>query len=82
MSDVGDELWAWQVQEQPDVWSLVGAMIPDLAAPGVVTHTPLIGRNRDIVENKMGALARAHAEKTGQTLRLAHFKIVPQDSSA
>lgn len=73
MSDIGDELWAWQCLEQPDVWSLVGAMIPDLAKPGIVTHTPLIGRNHDIVKNKMGPLARQHGERTGQTIRLAHF---------
>jgi hypothetical protein len=75
MSDIGDELWAWQCQEQPDVWSLVGVMIPGLAKPGVLTHTPLIGRNRDIVEQKMEPWARRHAERTGQPLRLAHFTL-------
>lgn len=82
MSDMGDELFAWQVKEQPDVWSMVGAMIPDLARPGVVTHTPLIGRNRDLVVNKMGPYARSHAEKTGQELRFAHFKLVSESDSA
>lgn len=79
---MGDELFAWQCLEQPDVWSLVGAMIPDIATPGVVTHTPLIGRNRDLVKNKMGPLARQHAEKTGQKLRFAHFKLVSEGDSA
>jgi hypothetical protein len=74
MSDVGDELWAWQVQEQPDVWSLVGGMICD-PTTGTDMHTPLIHRSRRVVD-LMEPIARHHAEKTGLTLRLAHFKIV------
>lgn len=69
MSDVGDDLWGWQVEEQPDVWSLVGAYLPALGS-----HSPLIHRSRDIVE-MMEPLARNHAEQTGQPLRLAHFTL-------
>lgn len=75
MSANGDELWAWQVEEKPDMWSMVGALLPDPLGSGALTHTPLLGRDRDIVENKMGPFARRHAESTGQALRLAHFKL-------
>jgi hypothetical protein len=69
VTTMGDELWAWQVEEQPDVWSLVGAYLPALGS-----HSPLIHRNRDIAQ-KMEPLARSHAEQTGQPLRLAHFTL-------
>ena len=78
---VGDELWAWQVQEPSGGWSLVGAMIGD-PDTGEGMHTPLIHRNQEVVEKFMEPLARSHAEATGQKLRLAHFILVPRDISA
>lgn len=65
---IGNDLWAWQVEEQPDVWSAVGAIIP-----GTGLHSPLIHRNREVAEKVMKPVAEAHAAKTGLPLRLAHF---------
>ena len=64
----GDTLYAWQVQEPDGKWSLVGALIPSLG-----THSPLIHRSLDIVRDNFGPLAREHADRTGQRLRLARF---------
>jgi hypothetical protein len=65
----GDSLYAWQVQESDGRWSMVGALVPQTG-----THQPLIHRRLDIVE-RFGPLARAHAEGTGQPLRLARFDL-------
>lgn len=65
---MGDELWAWQVEEQPDVWSLVGMLVGGV-------HMPLVHRSREVVERQMEPWARKHAEQTGQPLRLAHFTL-------
>jgi hypothetical protein len=63
----GDELYAWQVQERDGRWSMVGALIP---ATG--THSPLVARSFRIAQH-FEPLAREHAVKTGQKLRLAKF---------
>jgi hypothetical protein len=65
----GDALYAWQVQEYDGRWSMVGALIPETG-----THSPLIHRELMIVR-RMEGLARAHAEGTGQPLRLVKFTV-------
>lgn len=69
---IGDELWAWQVEEQPDVWGMVGAMLP--GPEGMGMHTPLIHRSRETVD-KMKPMADKHATATGLPLRLARFTL-------
>jgi hypothetical protein len=63
----GDTLYGWQVQEPDGRWSLVGALITE-----TMTHAPLIHRDLGIAR-RLGGHARAHAEATGQKLRLGKF---------
>lgn len=72
----GNEIYVWQVQEPTGDWSMVGAMIPPDAGPGLPTavHTVLIHRDRTVAE-QLRPLAQMHAADTGQPLRLARFTV-------
>lgn len=74
MSDLGSEMWAWQAEEQPDVWTLIGAMLGD-PETGQTTHTPMVTRRRDIAEGQMRVIAEVHATNTNLPIRLAHFRL-------
>jgi hypothetical protein len=63
----GDTLYAWQVEEPDGRWSMVGALIPETGI-----NTPLIHRSYQIIKS-FEQLARNHAERTSQPLRLARF---------
>jgi hypothetical protein len=63
----GSTLYAWQVQEPDGRWSMVGALVPELG-----THTPLVHRKMAVVR-RFEQLAREHAVRTNQKLRLAKF---------
>lgn len=67
---VGDQLYAWQVQESDGRWSMVGAVLPNMTWG----HVPLIHRDLGVVR-RMRELAENHAEQTGQPLRLVKFEI-------
>jgi hypothetical protein len=69
----GNELYCWQVQEPGGEWSMVGRLMAN-PATGTAFHTPLIHRNRDVV-NQMRPLAEAHAAATNQPLRLSRFTL-------
>jgi hypothetical protein len=64
----GDTLWAWQVQEPDDQWSLILTLIPGVGS-AVLVH-----RRLDII-GKMRPLAEGHSKATGQPLRLARFAL-------
>lgn len=64
---IGDEYYAWQVRDEYDEWTTVGALVEG-------THVPLMVRHLDLVE-KVRYLAERHSLSTGQPLRLAHFTL-------
>ena len=65
---IGDELFAWQVQEPDGRWSMVAAGIDS------DTQMPLIHRSLDIME-RFRPIAELHARTTNQPLRLAKFSL-------
>lgn len=68
MTDVGDNLYAWQVQEPDGQWSMVMSMVPG------VGQAVLIHRRLDIM-GQMRPLAEGHSQATGQPLRLVRFTL-------
>lgn len=65
---IGDELFAWQVQEPDGRWSMVAAGIDSDA------QMPLIHRSLEIME-RLRPFAELHAKMTDQPLRLAKFEL-------
>lgn len=66
---MGDELYAWQVQEPDGRWSMIGTQLA-----GSEMYLPMIHRDLQVIQN-MTTLAKNHARQTGQRLRLAHFAL-------
>lgn len=68
MTDNGDTLYAWQVQEPDGSWSIIGAIVPGLNDMVM----PLVGRSHALM-GKVAPIAIDHARITGQRLRFAEF---------
>lgn len=67
-----DPLWVWQVRDPNDNyrWGTVAAIVAGMEHFGTV---PLITRQERVARENMGPVAQAHAEATGQEVRLHRF---------
>lgn len=66
---IGDTLYIWQAESEPDGWSTILAYIPMICQSGL-----LISREREVAQAFSG-IAYAHGRQLGQRIRLSEFKV-------
>jgi hypothetical protein len=69
---IGDEYWAWQVQDPNGEWGAIGLVFDDELAPMIVRHRHLAEKVRPIAEE--------HGRESGKPIRLAHFTLKEVES--
>jgi len=69
----GDTIYAWQERTE-EGWGIIAAVVVPNEFGGPTMPIPLIHRNEEIVR-RMGDLAIAHCEATGNAGRMVKFEL-------